>query len=122
IGILPIQNLALLGNAKFTREVASGLRKDRRVRWAAASPHSATSTMKQTQLYVARACYVMQFALGFMQFPGAGKHAAVFIRIGVTEHHLLPSPPRVEQRLVIRRRPELLHHTPGPSQRLDRFE
>ena len=49
----------------------------------------------------------MQSAMGAVDLPGAGQHAAVFVRVGVTEHQLLGVAPGGEERAVIRARPKL---------------
>ena len=42
----------------------------------------------------------MQLTVRFVYLPGAGEHSAVFIRIGVPQHHFLPASPGIQQRLI----------------------
>ncbi len=93
VGVLPVQHFALLGDANLALEGAEGLGEDGAMRWAAAAADGASAAMKETQMHAALARYLVQGAMSAKDLPRAGEHAAVFVRIGVAEHDLLPVAP-----------------------------
>ena len=78
--------------------------------------------MKQTKPHVILVGRAVQFAMSLVQFPGAGKHPAVFIRVGITEHDFLPASPGIQQGNILRISPEAAHHVGCRAQRVDRFK
>src|SRR6185436_12371609 len=81
-----------------------------------------TSTMKQRELYVALSSHLMQRAMGFENLPSAREHPAVFVRIGVAKHDLLPSLPRLEQTCVVGAGPQISADDRTVAQILNRFK
>ncbi len=68
---------------------------------ASTAAHGAAAAVKEAQIDSALARGLMQFVLRFVQFPGAGQHASVFIGVGVAEHDFVGAPPGVEERLKL---------------------
>ena len=68
---------------------------------AAASAHCAAATVKQLQAHITLARDHVQVAVRFVDFPRAGQHATIFVRIRVTQHDLLPALPRIEELAVL---------------------
>ena len=52
-----------------------------------------------------------------VDLPGAGEHAAVFVGVGVAEHHLLPVVPGVEQLAIASARSTVRGRPPGAFRR-----
>jgi len=119
IGIFPVQYLALLGDSDVTGKVTRRLSQNCRVGRATAASDGAAASVKQPELYPALAGDRVKGAVGLVQFPGAGQHAAVFVGVGVTQHDLLPSMPRRQQCAVFGRTPHSAHHVGGVAQGLD---
>src|SRR5206468_12437822 len=57
----------------------------------AAASDSSPAPMEQAKVDTEFSCCLMKFAVGLVEFPGAGKHASVFVGIGVAEHDFLPA-------------------------------
>src|SRR5271170_3434214 len=89
VGVLPVQHLALLGDANLALEGAEGLGEDSAMGWASAPADRTSAAMKEAQVNAAFARRLVQCAMGAEDLPGAGEHSAVFIRVGVAQHHLL---------------------------------
>ena len=104
VGILPVENFALLGDANLAGKIADRLGENGGVSGAAAASDGAAAAVKEAQLHVALARGAMQVAMGLVQLPDAGQHAAVFVGIGIAQHDFLPASPGIEQRLIVRRR------------------
>jgi len=99
VRVFPVENFALFGDANFAREITGGLADDGGVGWAPAASHRAAASVEQTELDVAFAGGLMEILLGFVELPGAGEHATVFVRVRVAEHDFLLALPGIEQRL-----------------------
>ncbi len=65
---------------------------------------------------------LVQGAVGLVDLPGAGDHAAVFVGVGVAEHDLLVAVPGFEQWLVGFAGPELAHDGGGVLKVFDGLE
>ena len=57
--------------------------------------------MKQPQPDTALLRHLMERAMRLENLPRTGQHPAVFIGIGITEHHLLPPAPGIEQSRIL---------------------
>ncbi len=104
VGVLPVEDFALLGDAQLAGEAVHRLREDGAVRGSAAAAYGAAAAVEEAQRDAALAGDLMQRAVGLPYLPGAGDHAAVFVGVGVAEHDLLLPVPGFEQRLVGRLR------------------
>ena len=93
VGIFEVEHLALLGNAQLAVEGIDGLREDGAMRGSAAAAHRAAAPVEDAQLHAALARHHVQIAMRAEDLPRRGQHAAVFIRVGVAEHDLLPVVP-----------------------------
>src|SRR5579862_4622847 len=122
VGILPVQDLALLGDARLSRETSRRLSEDRSVRRASAAPNRATAAVEESKLHSGFLGGAMQLAMRFVQLPCAGKHAAVFVGVKVAEHDFLPASPGIKQRLILGIAPKTAHDTACGSQRFDGLE
>ncbi len=106
VGVFPVEDFALLGDADLPLEGVHGLREDGAMRGAAAAADRAAPAVKEAQLHAALARHLVQGAMGAKDLPGAGEHAAVFVGVGVAQHDLLPVVPAVEQLAVVSAGPE----------------
>ena len=122
VGVFPVENLALLGDANLAGETSGRLGEDGRVRGTTAAAHGSTATVEEAKLYSTFLRRLMQFAMSFIEFPRAGEHASVFVGVGVAQHDFLPPSPGVEQRLIVGIAPEASHDSSGGAKRIDRFE
>ena len=122
VGIFPVENFALLGDANLPGKTSRRLRQNRRMRRSAAAADSSTAAVEEPQLHSMFLRRAMQLAMRFVKLPGAGEHAAIFVGVRVAEHHFLPASPRVEQNLIRRIAPQSPHHAARGPQRLDGFE
>ena len=93
VGILPVEDFALFGDANLALEGADRLGVNGAMCRAAAASDRAAAAVKEAQMHAAFARHLMQGAVGAEDLPCAGQHAAVFIRIGVAEHDLLAPAP-----------------------------
>ena len=107
VGVLPVEDFALLGDAELAGEAVDGLGEDGAVGGAAAAAYGSSAAVEEAQGDAAVAGYLVEGAVGFVDLPGAGDHAAVFVGVGVAEHDLLLVVPGFEQRLVGIAGPEL---------------
>ena len=64
----------------------------------------------------------MQRAMRAIDLPGAGQHAAVFVRVRVAQHQLLRIVPGGQQLAIFRRAPKRAANLGRALQVLDRFE
>ena len=62
---------------------------------------------KSAQLDAGLARHDVQIAMRAEDLPGRGQHAAVFVRVGVAEHDLLPVTPGFEEPAVVGAAPKL---------------
>ena len=92
------------------------------MRRPAAPTHGAASAVKQPQLDVALAGRRVQGAVRFVNLPGARQHAAVFVRVGIAEHHFLMAIPGIEQPRIIRIRPQHAANLRAVAQVFDGFK
>src|SRR4029077_10909111 len=122
IGILPGEDLALLGDANLSRKISRWLRENSGVRRPAAPADRAAPSVKEPQVHALFPGRRMQIALRLVQLPCAGEHAAVLVRIGVAEHDFLHSAPGVEHGLVRGRLPDTFHYGTRVAESADRFE
>ena len=122
IGIFPVEDLALFGDANFAGKIADRLGENGGVGRSATAANRAAAAVKQAQLHVVFAGRAMQFVVGLVQLPDAGQHAAVFVGIGIAEHDFLPASPGVEQRLIIWRAPDAFHNRGRTAQVIDGFK
>ena len=104
-----LRHLALFGDAEFAVEAVDGLREDGAMRGAAAASDGAATAMEEAEGDVAFASDLVECAVGLVDLPRAGDHAAVLVGVGVAEHDLLLTVPRFEQGRVGFAGPELAH-------------
>ena len=79
VGVLPVEDFALLGDAEFAVEAVDGLREDGAMGGAAAAAHGASAAVEEAEVDAAVAGYLVEVAVSFVDLPGAGDHAAVFV-------------------------------------------
>src|SRR5258706_6671932 len=79
IGILPVHDLALLGDLELAAECTRRLGNDRVVGRAAPASDSSPASVKESQLYAAFLSDQLQGAMHLANLPGAGQHAAVLV-------------------------------------------
>ena len=89
---------------------------------AAAAADGASAAMEEAKLDAEFLRHVVQFAVRFVNFPSAGKHASVFVGVGVAEHDFLPASPGIEQGRVLGITPHAPHNGSGSAQGIDGFE
>ena len=122
VGVLPVEDFALLGDAELAGEAVDGLREDGAVGGAAAAAYGASAAVEEAQGDAAVAGDLVEGAVGLVDLPGAGDHAAVFVGVGVAEHDLLAVVPGFEQGLVGFAGPELAHDGGGVLEVFDGLE
>ncbi len=122
VGVLPVEDFALLGDAEFAGEAVDGLGEDGAVGGAAAAAYGASAAVEEARCDAAVAGDLMEGAVGLVDLPGAGDHAAVFVGVGVAEHDLLAVVPGFEERLVGIAGPEFAHDGGGVLEVFDGFE
>src|SRR5271163_1271860 len=122
VGILPVEHFTLLGNPNLTLKCAEWLREDGAMRRAAAAADRAAAAVKEPQFHIAFSRYLMQRPMRAEDLPGAGQHAAVFVGVGVAQHHLLTAAPRGDQAFVLRAAPQLTADCWGVLEIFNRFE
>ena len=99
VGVLPIEDLALLGDAQLAGKAVDGLGEDGAVGGAAAAAYGASAAVEEAEADAARAGYLMQRAMRLPYLPCAGDHAAILVGVGVAEHDFLLVVPGREQGL-----------------------
>ncbi len=57
--------------------------------WTAPASDRAAATVKESKLDSAFDGNGMQRTVGLVNFPGAAKHSAIFVGVGITQHYLL---------------------------------
>src|ERR1700722_9563991 len=97
VGVLPVQDFALLGYADLSGKSSCRLRIDRTMCSPAAAADGPATPVKQAQPYPTLACNLVQRAVGAEDLPGAGQHPTVFVGVGIAEHDLLGVVPRFQQ-------------------------
>ena len=107
VGVFEVQHFALLGDAQLAVEGVHRLREDGAMRGPAAAAHRAAAAVEEAQLDAGLARHHVQIAMGAEDLPRGGQHAAVFVRVGVAEHDLLPVVPGVEQLAIVGPAPKL---------------
>ena len=112
----------MLCEAQLAGEGVHRLRKDGAVRWASTPPDGAAAAVEEPQLHTTLARDLVQRTVGFVDLPGAGNHAAVFVGVGVAEHDLLPVLPGLQQWPVRLTGPKLTHYGWRILQVLDGLE
>ena len=122
VGVLPVQHLALLGDAKFAVEAVDRLREDGAMRGAAAAAYRSAAAVEEAQSHAALASDLVERAMSLVDLPRAGDHAAVLVGVGVAEHDLLLVVPGFEKRLVRLAGPQLAHDRGCVLQVFDRLE
>ncbi len=122
IGVLPIENFSLLGDADTPGKTSFRLGQDCRMRRPASAPDRTAATVKQSQFHSAFSRHAVQITMRLVQFPCAGQHSSIFIGVGVAQHHFLPSSPGIEQRFIIRMPPQAPHRAARRAQRIDRLK
>ncbi len=99
----------MFGDAELAVEAVDGLGEDGAVGGAAAAAYGAASAVEEAEGDAAVAGYLVEGAVGFVDLPGAGDHAAVFVGVGVAEHDFLMVVPAFEEGFVGFAGPELAH-------------
>ena len=89
VGVLPVEDLALLGEAELAGEAVDGLGEDGAVGGSAAAAYGSSAAVEEAQGDAAVAGDLVEGAVGLPDLPGAGDHAAVLVGVGVAEHDLL---------------------------------
>src|SRR5262249_24110035 len=100
IGILPVEDFSLFCDLDFPVKRSRRLRNNGAVCRATTASHGSAAAMKQTKIDVVLLRNVIERRMSFVEFPRAGKHSAILIRIGITNHHFLMATPRIEQRRI----------------------
>src|SRR5215469_18869555 len=90
--------------------------------WAAAASHGTAPAVEKAEVHTKFFRRLMKCTVGLVEFPGAGKHAPVFVGIGIAKHDLLPASPGIEQRLVFGTVPQATHDVSRTAERFNRFE
>ena len=109
VGVLPVQHLALFGDAEFASEAVHRLCEDSAMGRAAAAPYGTAASVEEPQSHVAFAGNFVERAVGLVDLPCAGDHAAILVGVGVAEHDFLLVVPGFEKRLVGVAGPKLAH-------------
>ncbi len=122
VGVLPVQDLALFGDAEFAGEAVDRLGEDGAMGGAAAAADGSAAAVEEAQGHAALAGHLVERAVGLVDLPGAGDHAAIFVGVGVAEHDLLLVVPGFEQRLVGLAGPEFAHDGGSVLEILDGLE
>ena len=122
VGVLPVEDFALFGEAEGAVEGVERLGEDGAVGGSAAAADGASATVKEAEGDAGFAGHGVQGAMGFEDLPGAGDHAAVFVGVGVAEHDFLGMVPRFQQRGVGGGRPELAADGGGVLEVFDGLE
>ncbi len=107
VGVLPVEDFALLGDAQLAGEAVDGLGEDGAMGGASAAADRASAAMEEAERDASFAGHLVQRAVRLPYLPCAGNHAAILVGVGVAEHHFLPMVPGFEQRLVGGGGPEL---------------
>ncbi len=115
-------DLTLFGDADLPLHRAARLRQDRVVAWTAAAPDRAAAPMEEADAHAMLAEDFDQADLRLVKLPARGDEAAVLVRIGIAEHHLLLAALRIDQLAVLGEGKELIHHADAVAQVLDRLE
>ena len=92
------------------------------MRGPAAAAHRAAAAVEEAQLHAGLARHHMQIAMRAEDLPGRGQHAAVFIRVGVAQHHFLPVVPAGEQLAIVGPAPQLAANGGRVAQVFNRLE
>ena len=122
VGVFEVEHFALLGDAQLAVERVEGLGEDGAMRGSAAAAHRAAAAVEEAQLDAGFARDHMQVAMRAEDLPRGGQHAAVFVRVGVAEHDLLPVAPTGEEFAVVGTAPELAADGGRVAQVFDGFE
>ena len=122
VGVLPVEHLALFGDAQLAGEAVHGLGEDGAVSGTSAAAYSAAAAVEEAQGDAALARDFVQCAVRLPYLPGGGDHAAVLVGVGVAEHDLLLVIPGFEQGLVGGGGPELAADGRGVAQVLNGLE
>ena len=109
VGVLPIEDFALLGEAEFAGEGVDGLGEDGTVGGTAAASYGASATVEEAEVDAAITGDLVEGTVGFVDLPGAGDHAAVLVGVGVAEHDFLAVVPGLEEGLIDVAGPDLAH-------------
>src|SRR5207237_507802 len=115
VSVFPIEHLALFGKANFTGKITDRLSQYRGMGRPSPAPNCPSTTMKETQLHLVLTGRAMELAVNFVQFPNASQHATIFIGIRIAEHDFLPTPPGIEQGLILWIPPDPSHDRRGTT-------
>ena len=91
----------LFGDANLPLHRAARLREDRLVARTAAAPDGAAAPVEETDAHAMLAEHFDKADLRLVKLPARGDEAAVLVRIGIAEHHLLLAAPRIDQLAVL---------------------
>src|SRR5690606_15402170 len=121
-GVAEGDHLALLGQTDPSIVSDPGHGEDRLVGAPAPASDGATATAEQTEIDIVLATYLAQTALRLVKGPVGHPVAAILVAVRITEHDLLETTPRREQRSIGLVLVELLHEIVRGLEILDRFE
>ena len=93
VGVLPVEDFALFGEAELAGEAVDGLGEDGAVGGASAAADGAAATVEEAEVDAALPGDLVEGAVGLPDLPGAGDHAAILVGVGVAEHDLLAAVP-----------------------------
>src|SRR4029078_5816561 len=95
--------------------------QDRFVARAAAAPDRAAAALEKEDAHAVAAEHLHEPDLGLVELPAGGDEAAVLVRVGIAEHHLLLAPERIDKSPVFGDGEQPVHHARAGPQVLDRF-
>ena len=122
VGIFEVEHFALLGDAQLAVEGVDGLGEDGAMRGSAAAAHRAAAAVEEAQLDAGLARHHVQIAMSAENLPRGGQHAAIFVRVGVAEHDLLPVVPAGQELAVVGTAPKLAANGGRVAQVFNGFE
>ncbi len=126
VGVLRVDDLALLGQPDLAVDRARRLRQDGLVARPAATPDGATAAVEQAQHDARRARQRReqrgQLDLGAVELPVAGEEAAVLVAVAVADHHVLLAARARDQRQHAGHGIEVAHDGAGAAQVGDGLE
>ena len=111
VRVLGRDHLTLLGDANCALHSTAGLRQDRLVARTSAAAHRPATAVEQTKRNAVTPEDLDQRNLGLVELPARSHEAAVLVRVGIAEHHLLNVAARNEEPPVLRNPQEIVHDT-----------
>ena len=122
VAVFVIQHFALLGEFDLAVYGAGWLRQNRFVRGSAAPPDRAAATVEQSAIHLVATRDCNNVELRLIQIPVRRKNAAVFARVGITEHDFLQIAAAAEQGAIYGIAEKRFKHGFGVAQIADRLK